>query len=36
MIGAIVPFLIITYLKGGASAVYEIFSTWPYKNVKRL
>jgi Mg/Co/Ni transporter MgtE len=29
MVGAIVPFLVTTFLKGGASAVYEIFTTQP-------
>ena len=29
MIGAIAPFLVITFLEGGASAVYEIFTSSP-------
>ena len=29
MIGVIVPFLVSTFLEGGASAVYEIFTTQP-------
>jgi hypothetical protein len=27
MIGAVVPFLVTTYLEGGASAVYEMFTS---------
>jgi hypothetical protein len=27
MIGAVVPFLVTTFVEGGASAVYEIFSS---------
>ncbi len=29
MIGGIVPFLVTTFLEGGASAVYEIFTSEP-------
>jgi drug/metabolite transporter (DMT)-like permease len=29
MIGAVVPFLVTTFLEGGASAVYEVFTSQP-------
>ena len=29
MLGAIVPFIVTTFLEGGASAVYEIFTSEP-------